>query len=61
MSDIVGNLAETETKVVEQFINGVKNTQIKQIIYLGGIINDENKLSPHLKSRLLVEDSLKRA
>lgn len=61
MSEIVSNLIETETEVVEQFIKGVKNTRIKQIIYLGGIINDEKKLSPHLKSRLLVEQALKRS
>lgn len=61
MSEIVSNLADTESDVVTQFINGLKHTQIKQIIYLGGIINDENKLSPHLKSRLLVEKSLKKS
>jgi uncharacterized protein YbjT (DUF2867 family) len=61
MSEIVGNLVDTEIEVVEQFIKGVQNTQIKQIIYLGGIINDENKLSPHLKSRLLVEQALKQS
>ena len=59
MSEIVGNLVDTEMEVVEQFLKGVKNTRIKQIIYLGGIINDEKKLSPHLKSRLLVEKALK--
>lgn len=58
MSEIVSNLADTEVQIVEQFLNGVKNTQIKQIIYLGGIINDEKALSPHLKSRLLVEQTL---
>lgn len=59
MSDIVGNLVNTEMEVVEQFLKGVKITSIKQIIYLGGIINDEKNLSPHLKSRLLVEEALK--
>lgn len=61
MSEIAGNLINTETEVAEQFLKGVKNTHIKQIIYLGGIINDEKKLSPHLKSRLLVEEALKRS
>lgn len=59
MSEIVNDLVDTERKVVEQFLKGIKNTQIKQVIYLSGIINDENKLSPHLKSRLLVEKILK--
>lgn len=61
MSEIVGDLVDTEIKVVEQFIEGVKNTTIKQIIYLGGIINDEKQLSPHLKSRLIVEQALKQS
>jgi len=61
MSEIVGNLVDTEIEVVEQFIKGVKNSHIKQIIYLGGIINDEKRLSPHLKSRLLVEKTLKQS
>ncbi len=61
MSEIVGNLVDTEMEVVEQFLKGVKNSHIKQIIYLGGIINDEKKLSPHLKSRLLVEKALKQS
>lgn len=59
MSDIISNLVETEMQVVEQFLKGLKKTRIKQIIYLGGIVNDEKKLSPHLKSRLLVEKALK--
>lgn len=61
MSEIVGNLVDTEMDVVEHFLKGVKNSRIKQIIYLGGIINDENKLSPHLKSRLSVEKALKQS
>lgn len=61
MSEIVGDLVKTEMEVVNQFLKGIKNTNIKQIIYLGGIINDEKKLSPHLKSRLFVEQALKKS
>lgn len=61
MSEIVSNLVDTEMEVVEQFLKGLKNSHVKQIIYLGGIINDEKKLSPHLKSRLLVEKALKQS
>jgi uncharacterized protein YbjT (DUF2867 family) len=61
MSEIVTNLANTELEVVEQFLKGVIKTRIKQIIYLGGIINNEKKLSPHLQSRLLVEKALKQS
>lgn len=59
MSEIVGNLVDAEIEVVEQFLKTIKKSQVKQIIYLGGIINDEKMLSPHLKSRLLVENALK--
>lgn len=59
MSEIVDNLVDTEVEVAKQFLKGIKETQIKQIIYLGGIINDEKQLSPHLKSRLFVEQTLK--
>lgn len=61
MSEIVSNLVDTEMEVAEQFLKGLKNSHVKQIIYLGGIINDEKMLSPHLKSRLLVEKALKQS
>lgn len=61
MSDVVGNLADAEVKIVQEFLRGLHHTNVKQIIYLGGIINDEKALSPHLKSRLLVEEALKRS
>ena len=61
MSEIVGDLVDTEMEVAEQFLKGVKNSHIKQVVYLGGIINDERKLSPHLKSRLLVEKALQKS
>lgn len=59
MSEIVSNLADVETEVANGFIEGIKKTGVKQIIYLSGIINDEKQLSPHLRSRLLVENILK--
>lgn len=61
MSEMVGNLVHSEAEVVDQFLKGVEKTNIKQIIYLGGIINNENELSPHLKSRLFVEKALKQS
>ncbi len=60
MSEVVGNLIGTEQEVVGKFLEGMQGKRVKQIIYLGGIINDERLLSPHLKSRLLVEQSLKK-
>ena len=59
MSEVVSDEGELELQVVKNFIEGVKRTNIKQIIYLGGIINDEKTLSPKLSSRLVVEGALK--
>ena len=61
MAEIVSDLVQIELEVAERFIKCIKHTHIKQIIYLGGIINDESQLSPHLKSRLLVEGILKKS
>ncbi len=58
MSEIMSELAKTETEIAQNFVDGLKKTRCQQIIYLGGIINDEKKLSPHLESRLLVEKVL---
>jgi uncharacterized protein YbjT (DUF2867 family) len=61
MSEAVSNLADTENEVVAQFLQGLRNTRIKQIVYLGGIINDDSQLSSHLRSRLMVEKFLKQS
>lgn len=61
MTDIISNLTAVELEVANQFVKGMKRTHVQQIIYLGGIINDEKKLSPHLKSRLLVEEVLRKS
>ena len=59
MSEIAQDLTQKELCVANNFISSIKKTKCRQIIYLGGIINDEKKLSPHLRSRLLVEEVLK--
>ncbi len=41
------------------FVSALQQTSCKQLIYLTGIVNDE-KLSSHLKSRLAVENILKK-
>ncbi len=61
MSEIVGDLIETEMAVAHQFLKALKNSEVKQIVYLGGIINDEQQLSSHLQSRLLVEKILQKS
>lgn len=53
------HLAQEETRVAHNFLSALAPTQCRHIIYLGGIIEDESALSPHLASRLAVEGVLK--
>lgn len=52
-----GNYASLEQQSAQNFRQSVSKARLKQVIYLGGIINESN-LSDHLKSRKLVEDEL---
>ncbi len=61
MGGIVQNLVETEKRIAENFVSLIEKTACKQVIYLGGIIEDEKELSPHLRSRLAVEQTLKKS
>ncbi|MDX1701138.1 MAG: NAD(P)H-binding protein, partial [Melioribacteraceae bacterium] len=47
-----------ETESAENFVSAINATKTKQIIYLSGIINNDNTLSKHLSSRLNVEKIL---
>ncbi|WP_299796956.1 SDR family oxidoreductase [uncultured Maribacter sp.] len=57
MSSSTQDFDEMEAKTAENFNKYVANTQIQQVIYLSGIVNDNN-LSKHLQSRKNVEDIL---
>jgi uncharacterized protein YbjT (DUF2867 family) len=59
MTEIISDLSEVECAVARHFVHALQQTTVQQIIYLGGIIDDERHLSPHLKSRLLVEKILR--
>lgn len=52
--------SEQEFKSAMYFVKAIQKTSCKQIIYLTGIVNDED-LSKHLKSRLAVEQELKKS
>lgn len=52
---------DLEATVAENLVNALDKTSVKQIIYLSGIIKDEQKLSKHLRSRLNVEKILQKA
>lgn len=48
---------DLETKVAQNFVDALKKTEVKQVIYLTGMIN-EKELSQHLSSRKKVEEIL---
>ena len=60
MSSNVKDFASLEDTSANNFIKLVKQTSVKQIIYLGGITNEE-KLSKHLASRKRVEEILSKS
>ena len=57
MSANVSDFSKLEDSSAKNFISLIKKTKVKQIIYLGGITNEE-KLSKHLASRKNVEKIL---
>lgn len=52
-----GSFADLDLLIADNFGRAAKKAGVKRIIYLGGIIPDED-LSPHLASRLEVEKAL---
>ena len=57
MTSSTSDFDEKEKRAAENFNVYLSKTNCKQVIYLSGIINDEN-LSKHLNSRKQVEDTL---
>jgi len=51
------NFAELEARAATNFSEQISKTSTRQVIYLSGIVNDDN-LSKHLQSRKQVEDIL---
>ncbi len=58
MSSGDGDFAKKELQSSDNFREAMERTQVKQVIFLTGIVN-EDKLSRHLESRKRVEESLK--
>ena len=54
MSSSTTDFDELEAKAAKRFVELMRQTQVKQVIYLSGIIN-EKELSKHLESRKQVE------
>jgi len=57
MSTSGGDFEKLENTSAENFKHGIEQTNAKQVIYLSGIVNN-NELSKHLKSRQNVEQVL---
>lgn len=57
MSSSIANYDELERISAENFVERANQTQVKQVIYLSGIVNDQS-LSKHLSSRKRVETIL---
>lgn len=60
MSSNIKDFETLEVISANNFVNLIQQTSVKQIIYLGGITNEE-KLSKHLASRKKVEEILSRS
>ena len=60
MSAATGDFAKLEKSAAENFRNCIQETNARQVIYLSGIINND-ELSKHLSSRKAVEDILSAA
>lgn len=54
MAKDASKYAEMDRKAAEHFVTSIEKTSCKQIVYLSGIVNDEN-LSKHLQSRKEVD------
>lgn len=61
MSSSIKDFVSLEEIAAENFVNYINKTNAQQIIYLTGIINDSQKLSPHMQSRFNVEKILQKS
>ena len=61
MSASIKDFVSLEEEAANNFLEYVEGTSARQIIYLTGIINDGEKLSPHMQSRYNVEKILKKS
>jgi len=55
MSASIGGFVEDELMCAKHFQHYIDHTSCQQIIYLTGIVDEDENLSPHLQSRLNVE------
>jgi len=53
-----GSFQDLDLILADNFARAAERAGVRQIVYLGGLIPDERPLSPHLASRLEVEEAL---
>jgi uncharacterized protein YbjT (DUF2867 family) len=53
-----GDFAGRDRRMAENFAGAAARAGVERIVYLGGIVPDGHALSPHLRSRLEVEEIL---
>ncbi len=58
MGAVIKDFEEKEAAIAHAFVKLVEASNARQIIYLTGIVNEEEKLSSHLRSRFHVEKIL---
>lgn len=56
-----GDFQDYDIIMADNFARAAKKSNLKQIIYLGGILSQDGQLSRHLLSRLEVENTLSRS
>lgn len=57
MSATTGDFEKMEAEAARNFVDALQSTHVKQVIYLSGMVNDD-ELSKHLSSRQKVEEIL---
>ena len=55
------NFAKREEDVARNFAAAIERTDCRQVIFLGGLLPEGGRLSPHLRSRQRVEELLSRS
>jgi len=61
MNASVGDFGEKEAISARNFVTYINQSSAQQIVYLTGIVNENENLSSHLKSRLNVENILSKS
>jgi len=56
---VQGSFADLDLVLADNFVRGAEQAGVRHILYVGGVIPEGMPLSPHLRSRLEVEETLR--